>query len=70
MNEFVQVFASTCAVAYNNVPSKQWEPLSRIILEAMYEAILHFATINAAMKGNDGAPNRGLPPSDVISELS
>jgi len=43
-----QVYNSACSIAYNSNPDlKAWEPLSRLILEASYEACLYQALLNA-----------------------
>lgn len=42
-----QAFCSALPVAYNRGLSASWEPLSRLVLEAAYEATLWAAVINA-----------------------
>ena len=42
-----QVFCSALPVAYSNVPSAEWPPFAKLVLEAAYEATLWAAVLNA-----------------------
>jgi hypothetical protein len=48
-----QVYCSALPVAYSRLPSSQWEPFARLVLEAAYEATLAVAALNAANTGNN-----------------
>lgn len=54
----LQVFCSACPVAYSRAPAALWEPLSRLVLEAAYEATLRAAALNAARHGGEGGSKR------------
>lgn len=42
-----QVFSAACAVGYSHADAQDWEPLSRLVLEATYEGVLRVAIWNA-----------------------
>jgi hypothetical protein len=48
-----QVYCSAMPVAYSNIDASIWEPLSRLVLEAAYEATLIAAQENAIKTGNN-----------------
>ena len=51
-----QVYCAALPVAYSGIPSKDWESLATLILEAAYEATMLAAVLNAAA----GTSNRLL----------
>ena len=52
-----QVFSSACAVNYSRNSPGLWEPLSRIVLEATYEATL-YAAVEAMLRKEGRASSR------------
>lgn len=52
----LQIFCSACPVAYSGVGAPLWEQISRLVLEAAYEATLRAAALAAARHGGaDGS---------------
>ncbi|MCA9082584.1 MAG: hypothetical protein KDA81_00945 [Planctomycetaceae bacterium] len=47
-----QAYCSALPVAYSRLPSSDWEPFARLILEAAYEATFCAGICNAALTGN------------------
>lgn len=48
-----QVYCSALPVGYSSVHPDLWEPFARLVLEAMYEATMWSAVINAIETGNN-----------------
>jgi hypothetical protein len=48
-----QAYCSALPVAYTALPTKQWEPFAKLILEAAYEATFCAALLNLASHGNN-----------------
>lgn len=47
-----QVYCSALPVGYHNHPTRSFEPLARLVLDAAYEATLLAAALNASRTGN------------------
>ena len=51
-HELSQAYCSALPVAYSSLPSDEWEPFARTVLEASYEACLLAARENMTKTGN------------------
>jgi Dual specificity phosphatase, catalytic domain len=47
-----QAYCSALPIAYSKLPSSQWEPFARLVLDAAYEATLAVGLINSLKTGN------------------
>lgn len=54
----MQVFCSACPVAYSGVGAPLWEHISRLVLEAAYEATMRAAALTAARHGGTDGSRR------------
>ncbi len=47
-----QAYCSALPIAYSRLPSRDWEPFGRLVLEGAYEATLAAAVLQSARSGN------------------